>query len=63
MNKIRETRKKLKINQTTLAQKAHIHRAYLSKVEKGGAVVSVDIALRIAQALGVHVEDIFILSL
>jgi transcriptional regulator with XRE-family HTH domain len=43
----------------TLAEKTGLTKSYLSKVERGLSVPSIAVAMRVAQALGVPVEDLF----
>ncbi|MGB3288548.1 MAG: XRE family transcriptional regulator [Burkholderiaceae bacterium] len=45
-----------------LAQKADLTRSYVSKLERGISSPSIGVALRIAQALGVKVEELFAAS-
>lgn len=58
-DRIRNRREELKLAQVELAQLAGISRQALGAIETGRAVPSVDVALRIATALGVRVEDLF----
>ena len=48
---IRHYRLKLKLSQETLAEKADIHRTYVSDIELGKVEISVTVASRIAKAL------------
>ena len=50
---IRKYRLKLKLSQETLAEKADIHRTYVSDIELGKVVISVTVASRIAKALNI----------
>lgn len=43
----------------TLAEKTGLTKSYLSKVERGLSVPSIAVAMRVAKALGVPVEDLF----
>lgn len=50
---IRNYRLKLKLSQEALAEKADIHRTYVSDIELGKVEISVTVASRIAKALKV----------
>lgn len=58
-NCIAEVRKSKNIQQQQLADIVHTNRAYLSKVENGINTPSVKLGVRIAEALGVNVEELF----
>lgn len=58
-NKIASLRISKGINQSELARKAEISRSYLIAVEKGTSVPTVEVGSRIANALGVTLDDIF----
>lgn len=58
--KIKEVRKRLNISQVDLAAKSGVSRTTISKLETNReAVTMTDTLLRIAQALGVSVEELF----
>ncbi|MBC6971943.1 helix-turn-helix transcriptional regulator [Bacillus sp. Xin] len=59
MNKITNLRKEKGITQEELAVKIGITRAYLSNLENGKHKPSLDVALKIAEALESTVEKIF----
>ena len=48
--------------QKEIAKEVGIQREYLNRIIKGKIKPSVSLAIRIARALGVAVEDIFILE-
>jgi transcriptional regulator with XRE-family HTH domain len=50
---VRELRKKRKLTQEELAEKAHLHRNYVSDVERGTRNISLLNILELARALGV----------
>jgi transcriptional regulator with XRE-family HTH domain len=50
---IRHYRLKLKLSQETLAEKADIHRTYVSDIELGKVEISVTVASRLARALNI----------
>jgi transcriptional regulator with XRE-family HTH domain len=52
----RDSRNRLGISQETLAGMAHVSRAHIAKIELGHADPSLDIAERLATALGLEVE-------
>jgi transcriptional regulator with XRE-family HTH domain len=47
------------LSQATLAERAGIHRTYLSSIERGRRNVPLDTVCRLAWALGVDVRDLF----
>lgn len=55
---IRTYRKKSKLSQEKLAEKAELHPVYISTVERGAKTISVDALMRIAKALGVRIRDL-----
>jgi len=50
---VRRRRERMKLSQEDFADKAGIHRTYVSSVELGKVQISIVIAHKIAQALGV----------
>jgi len=56
--KLREIRKLRGMTQTELAQAAQIHRVTIAKYEAGQCAPSVDRAERLANALGVTVDEL-----
>ena len=48
---IRKYRLKLKLSQETLAEKADIHRTYVSDIELGKVDISITVAYRLATAI------------
>lgn len=60
MNRIKEYRKEQGISQEILARKSAISRKYLSMIEQQNASPSVEVAIRISNALGVSIDKIFI---
>jgi y4mF family transcriptional regulator len=55
---IRVYRKRMKLSQEKLAEKADLSTTFISDLERGQVNVAVDSLLRIAHALGVQVRDI-----
>jgi transcriptional regulator with XRE-family HTH domain len=57
--KVRQVRLSKKISQEDLAEMANLHRTYISDVERGVRNISMATAIRIANALGVSLKDLF----
>jgi transcriptional regulator with XRE-family HTH domain len=53
---VRSRRNKLKISQEAFAERADIHRTYVSKIEAGKVDVGLEVAQRVSQALGVRLS-------
>lgn len=51
-------RRQQKMSQEDLADKAEIHRTYVSKIELGKVDVSLTVAVRIAEALGTTISQL-----
>ncbi len=58
-NRIKRIRNSLGLSQDALAQKAGVSRPFLSTIETGSAVPTVKNAIKIAEALGVTVDELF----
>lgn len=58
-NYVREQRERLGMSQVRLAAMAQVTRQSMSAIEAGRSTPAVDVALRIAQALGARVEEVF----
>ena len=56
---IRHLRTEAGLSQESLASKAHLHRTTMSEIERGLSNVSIDIAERIAVALGISLSRLF----
>jgi transcriptional regulator with XRE-family HTH domain len=56
---IRRLRESREISQEAFAQRAAVHRTTMSEIERGITNISVDIAERIAIALGIPVSELF----
>ena len=50
---IRRRRHRLKLSQEDFAEKAAVHRTYISSVELGKVSVGIGVAYRLARALGI----------
>lgn len=60
MNKVKEIRKERGLTQADLAEKVEMSRKYLSMIEGQKVNPSIDIALKIADALNVSIDKLFI---
>jgi putative transcriptional regulator len=58
-NRLKEYRVKINVNQFEMGQMVGVSRQTISLIERGDYSPSVTLALKIAQVLGVKVEDIF----
>lgn len=57
--RVRYFRKRLKLSQDELAQKADLHRTYIGAVERGERNISLINIFRLADALQVTAKDLF----
>lgn len=57
-----DARKKAGLTQEQIAERVGIDRTYFNAIENGRRRPALDIAIRIAQLLGVEVTDIFLPS-
>jgi transcriptional regulator with XRE-family HTH domain len=55
---IRTHRKKARLSQEKLAERAHLHPVYISAVERGVKTISMDALVRIAAAMKVRLRDL-----
>ncbi len=55
---IKEQRMKAHLSQEELADKCHLHRTYISDIERANRNVSIDNIERIAQALQISPEEL-----
>lgn len=56
---VAKIRKKKKLSQEKLAEKANIHRTYIGQIEQGKRNIALKNVAKIAKALGVSVKDLF----
>ncbi len=56
---VRTFRKKARLSQETLAEKAELHPVYISQVERGTKAVSVEALWKLARALRVPMSALF----
>ena len=55
---IRRFRKRAKLTQEELAEKAELHPVYIGELERGEESASISALMRIAKPLGVRVRDL-----
>lgn len=60
-NCIKECREKLGLSQEQLSMKSGVSRSTISEIETGTHSPTIEVALRLAQALGASVESLFTL--
>ena len=60
LNRLKEYRSRLGVNQTEMGKLAGVSRQTISQIERGDYSPSVTLALKIAKISEVSVEDIFI---
>lgn len=53
-------RKKARLSQEALAEKADIHPNYVGRIERGECSPNIQILIRIAKALGIHPHKFFL---
>lgn len=56
---VRRKRHKLGISQEKLAEKANIHRTYISSIELGKVDLGIGVAYKIAKALNLPLNSLF----
>ncbi len=59
-NRIRDIRERSGLSQAALARRLQISRSYLNRIENGKSNPSITMAVRIAKALNVTLNDIFL---
>ena len=59
LNRLKEHRARLGVNQQELGRLAGVSRQTISQIERGDYSPSVALALKLAKICGVQVEDIF----
>ena len=60
LNRLKEYRSRLGVNQTEMGKLAGVSRQTISQIERGDYSPSVTLALKLAKIFEVNVEDIFI---
>ena len=55
---IRLAREKLKLSQEDFAERANVHRTYISSIELGKVNVGIEIANSLAAALGLRLSEL-----
>lgn len=57
--KVRGIRKSSGLSQEELAERARLHRNYISDVERGRRNLSLDALLKLSSGLGISIRDLF----
>ena len=60
LNRLKEYRSRLGVNQTEMGKLAGVSRQTISQIERGDYSPSITLALKLAKICEVNVEDIFI---
>jgi transcriptional regulator with XRE-family HTH domain len=55
---VRDERQKLGLSQEDFAERAEVHRTYISSIELGKVSVSIEVANQLAAALGLRLSEI-----
>jgi len=55
---VREQRQKQRLSQEKFAEKAKVHRTYISSIELGKVSVGIEVANELAFALGMHLSQL-----
>ncbi len=55
---IRARRKKARVTQERLAEKADLHHNFLGEIERGEKAATIDTLVKIAKALGIRARDL-----
>lgn len=55
---VRNERQKLGLSQEDFAEKARVHRTYISSIELGKVSVGIEIASELASALGLRLSEL-----
>ncbi|MDB9311207.1 helix-turn-helix transcriptional regulator [Aphanizomenon sp. CS-733/32] len=56
---IRKRRRELDLSQEELAEKAELHRTYISSIESGKCNISLDNIEKLAKSLNISISDLF----
>ncbi|GAB7023802.1 helix-turn-helix domain-containing protein [Salidesulfovibrio brasiliensis] len=57
--RVRQLREASSLSQEKLAELAHVHRTYISTIERGQQNISLTILIRLADVLGVSLATLF----
>lgn len=60
--KLKRLRQRKKLSQEVLAEKVGISPKYVSSIERGKENPTLDILIKLAQTLGVEIEEVFAIS-
>lgn len=55
---VRSERERVRLSQEEFAERAEVHRTYVSSIEHGKVSVSIEVANRIALALGLRLNEL-----
>lgn len=55
---VRDERQKLGLSQEDFAEKANVHRTYISSIELGKVSIGIEIANELASALGMRLSEL-----
>jgi transcriptional regulator with XRE-family HTH domain len=55
---VRRQRERLGLSQETLADRAGIHRTYVSSIELGKVRIGLDVAKKVADGLGISLKEL-----
>jgi transcriptional regulator with XRE-family HTH domain len=55
---VRNERQKLGLSQEDFAEKANVHRTYISSIELGKVSVGIEVANELASALGIRLSEL-----
>jgi len=55
---VRRQRETLGLSQENFAEKANVHRTYISSIELGKVNVGIEVAGELARALGINLSDL-----
>lgn len=55
---IRQERERLELSQEEFAERANVHRTYISSIELGKVSMGIEIAQALASALGVRLSEL-----
>ena len=55
---VRDERQKLGLSQEDFAEKARVHRTYISSIELGKVSVGIEVANELASALGLRLSEL-----
>jgi len=57
---VREMRQEQGLSQEAFAYRCNIHRTYMTKIEAGSKMPSIDVVARLARGLGLELSELFL---